>query len=156
MQWNSSKSLNLCDKHSLNACLFWGRTLMLLQHLNQSSWNLVYIYHATWDHLSDKQNKQTLWPESASELYWPSDRRLSAKLAPTFAAGGCCMVSAMDSYSRILDFLDQGRYFFFQVAPQLYSRGWVDPVPGLLLLIKSSRTGNRTRTSGSIARNSDC
>jgi hypothetical protein len=32
--------------------------------------------------------KQTLWPESASELYQPSDRRLSAKLVPTFADGG--------------------------------------------------------------------
>jgi hypothetical protein len=29
----------------------------------------------------------TLWPESVSELYWPSDRRLSAKLMPTFADG---------------------------------------------------------------------
>jgi hypothetical protein len=30
-------------------------------------------------------NKQTMWPESASELYRPSDRRLSAKLVPTLA-----------------------------------------------------------------------
>jgi hypothetical protein len=30
-------------------------------------------------------------------------------------------------------FLDRSRYFFFQVAPQLYSRGWVDPVPDPLL-----------------------
>jgi hypothetical protein len=29
--------------------------------------------------------KKTPWPESASELYHPSDRRLSAKLVPTFA-----------------------------------------------------------------------
>jgi hypothetical protein len=26
-------------------------------------------------------------------------------------------------YSRILGFLDRSRYYFFQVAPQLYSRG---------------------------------
>jgi hypothetical protein len=32
--------------------------------------------------------KQTLWPESSSELYWPSDRRLLAKLLPTFADKG--------------------------------------------------------------------
>jgi hypothetical protein len=31
-----------------------------------------------------KQNKKTLWLQSASELYRPSDRRLSAKLVPTF------------------------------------------------------------------------
>jgi hypothetical protein len=29
--------------------------------------------------------KKTPWPQSASELYRPSDRRLSAKLVPTFA-----------------------------------------------------------------------
>jgi hypothetical protein len=31
---------------------------------------------------------QNPWPESASELYWPSDRRLSAKLMPIFADRG--------------------------------------------------------------------
>jgi hypothetical protein len=31
-----------------------------------------------------KCNKQTPWPKSARELYRPSDRRLLAKLAPTF------------------------------------------------------------------------
>jgi hypothetical protein len=45
--------------------------------------------------------------------------------------------------------------FFFQVSPQLYSRGWVGPVPDPLLLRKSGRVGNQTRTSGSVARNSD-
>jgi hypothetical protein len=34
--------------------------------------------------LPSKTN-QTPWPESASELYRPSDRRLSTKLVPTFA-----------------------------------------------------------------------
>jgi hypothetical protein len=29
------------------------------------------------------------WPQSASELYQPSDRRLSAKLVPTSADRGC-------------------------------------------------------------------
>jgi hypothetical protein len=32
--------------------------------------------------------KRTPWPESASKLYLPSDRRLSAKLVPTFADRG--------------------------------------------------------------------
>jgi hypothetical protein len=36
---------------------------------------------------------ETPWPESASELYPPSDRRLSAKLGPTFADRGCHVVS---------------------------------------------------------------
>jgi hypothetical protein len=35
----------------------------------------------------------------------------------------CCVVSATDPYGSILGFLDWSRYSFFQVAPQLYSRG---------------------------------
>jgi hypothetical protein len=65
------------------------------------------------------------------------------------------VVSVTDPYGRFLDFLDRSRYFFFQVAPQLYSRGLVDPVPDKLLLKKSGRAGNRTRISGSVARNFD-
>jgi hypothetical protein len=102
--------------------------------------------------LVDSTNKQTPWPKSASELYRPSNRRLSAKLAPTFADRGCHVVSVADPYDPILGFLDRGRYFFFHVAPQLYSRGWVDPIPDPLLR-KSANAGNGTRTSGSVARN---
>jgi hypothetical protein len=85
----------------------------------------------------------TPWSESASELYRPSYRRLSAKWLPTFADRGCHVFSVTDSHGRILCFLDRSRYFFFQVAPQLYSRGWVDPVPDALLLRKfgSAETG---------------
>jgi hypothetical protein len=97
----------------------------------------------------------TPWPESASELYRPRDRLLSAKLVPTFADMGCHVVSVTDLYCRILGFLDRSCYFFFQVAPQLYSRGWVDPAPDQLFLRKCGSAGNQTRTSGSVARNSD-
>jgi hypothetical protein len=65
------------------------------------------------------------------------------------------VVSVTDSYGLILGFLDRSRYFFFQAAPQLYSGGWVNPVPDPLLLRKSGSAGSRTRTSGSVARNSD-
>jgi hypothetical protein len=61
---------------------------------------------------------------------------------PTFADRGCHVVSATDPYGRILGFIDSSRYFFFQVAPQLYSRGWVDPVPGPPLLRNSGSAGN--------------
>jgi hypothetical protein len=70
---------------------------------------------------------------------------MSAKLVPTFADRGCRVVSATDPHGRILGFLDRSRYYFFRVAPQLYSRGWVDPVPDPLLLRKSGSAGNRTR-----------
>jgi hypothetical protein len=102
-----------------------------------------------------KKINYTPWPESASELYRLSDRLLSAKSVTTFVERGCRVISATDPYGRILGFLDRRRYFFFQVAPQLYSRGWVDPVPDPLLLRKSGSFGNRAQTYGSVARNSD-
>jgi hypothetical protein len=75
-------------------------------------------------------------PQIPSELYRPSNRRLSAKLVPTFADRGYRVVSATDTHGRILGFLDRSDNYFFQVAPQLYSRGWVDPIPDPLLLRK--------------------
>jgi hypothetical protein len=48
----------------------------------------------------------TPWPESASELYRPSDRRLSPKLVPNFVDIRCHVVSVTDPY-RILGFLDR-------------------------------------------------
>jgi hypothetical protein len=47
-----------------------------------------------------KKNKQTLWLESASELYRPSGRRLSAKLVPTLADRGCRVVGATNTNGR--------------------------------------------------------
>jgi hypothetical protein len=97
----------------------------------------------------------TPWLETANELHRPSDHRLSAKLVPTLADRGCHVVIVTDPYSRILAFLDRSRYFFFQVAPQLYSWGWMSSVPDPLFLKKSVSAANRTQISGSIAWNSD-
>jgi hypothetical protein len=65
------------------------------------------------------------------------------------------VVSATNPHGRIPGFLDQSRYFSFQIVPQLYSWGWVDPVPDPLLLRKSGSARNRTQTSGSVARSSN-
>jgi hypothetical protein len=99
--------------------------------------------------------KKTLWPESESKLYRPSDRRLPAKLVPTFADSGCHVVGVTDPYGRILGVRERSRYFSLRVAPHLYSRGWVDPVPDPLLLGKSSSAGNWTRASGSVAKTTE-
>jgi hypothetical protein len=40
-----------------------------------------------------------------------------------FADGGCHVVSVTNPYGRILGFLDRSRYYCFQIAPQLHSRG---------------------------------
>jgi hypothetical protein len=59
---------------------------------------------------------------------------------------------SLTPYSR---FSRQEPLLFYQVAPQLYSRGWVDPVPDKLLFFFSGSAGNRTRASGSVAKTSD-
>jgi hypothetical protein len=69
---------------------------------------------------------------------------MSAKLVPTLLIGGY-VLSTTDPYGRILGFLDRNRYFLFQVALQLYSRGLVDHVPDPLHLRKAGSAGNRTR-----------
>jgi hypothetical protein len=51
----------------------------------------------------EQTSKQTPWPESASELCLPSDRRLSTKLVPTFADRWCHVVTVTESYGRNLD-----------------------------------------------------
>jgi hypothetical protein len=58
-----------------------------------------------------RNKKKTPWSESASKLYRPSDRRLSAKWLPTFADRGCHVISVTDPYGSILGFLDRSRYF---------------------------------------------
>jgi hypothetical protein len=58
----------------------------------------------------------TPWPETTSELYRPSDRLFLAKLVPILTDIWCRV-----AYGRNLGFLYRSRYFFFQVAPQLYS-----------------------------------
>jgi hypothetical protein len=57
------------------------------------------------------------------------------------------VVSATDPYCRIFGFLDRSLYFFFQVAPQLYSREaeWT-PFQNHCFSEKSDSDGNRTRT----------
>jgi hypothetical protein len=104
---------------------------------------------------TQKKKKKAQWPEPARKLCRPSDRCLSVKLVPTFADRGMCAVSVADPYVHTLGFLNRSRYFFFQVAPELHSRGWVYSVPEPLLLRNPGSAANRTRTSGSVARNSD-
>jgi hypothetical protein len=95
---------------------------------------------------TNKNKFRGLSPQ-ANYTDWLSDRRLSAKLVPTLADRGCHVVSATNPPQSLIS--------IFETAPQLSSWGWVDPVPDPLLLRKSGSAGNRNRTSGSVARNSD-
>jgi hypothetical protein len=59
--------------------------------------------------------------QSVSELY--RRQPLVGEASTNFWDRGCSMVSTTDPYGSILSFLHQSRYFFFQEAPQFYSRG---------------------------------
>jgi hypothetical protein len=110
-------------------------------------WQTKYCFCPGYSFTRVRITVQTPWSESSSELYRPNDRHFSVKLVPTSADRGCRVVSATDPYFRILDFVDQSRYSFFQAATKLYSWGWVGPVPDPLLLRTSDSAGNRIRTS---------
>jgi hypothetical protein len=84
---------------------------------------------------------KTPWPQSASELYRPSDRSLSTKSVPTFANRGCHVVSVTDPYGRILDFLD------LSTSSSILLMRLSGPRSRPLLLRKSGSAGNRTLTT---------
>jgi hypothetical protein len=98
----------------------------ILSHKVKTTDFFKLVYHnmslsSKHENMRSYKTTKTLWPESESELYRPSDRSLLAKLVPTFADRGCHVVSMTDPYGRNLGFLDQSRYSFFQVTLQLYS-----------------------------------
>jgi hypothetical protein len=81
----------------------------------------------------------------ANSTYWVTATHQSI-LVPTFVVRDVSRGQrGVMSTAVNLSFLDQSRYFFFQVAPHLSSRGWVDPVPDPLLLRKSGSARNRTQ-----------
>jgi hypothetical protein len=97
-----------------------------LSHASRSQ-SLYSLRYRGWSNRSvRKLKKNASWTESASELYRPNNHRLLKKLVPTFADRGCNVVSVTDPYGRNFGIVYRSRDFFFQVAPQLYSRGWVD------------------------------
>jgi hypothetical protein len=109
-------------------------------HLRHGSLCLCYPVYVAVLRLVDSQSMESYRLFIKNSVAWvrertmASGRRLLTKLVPTFAIRGCHVVSVTDPYGRILGFLDRSRYFLFQVAPQLYSIFWVDPVPDPQLL----------------------
>jgi hypothetical protein len=72
-------------------------------------WETCHLQHAVKNERLEgeviayfKLIKKSPWSESASELYRPSDSRLSAKRLPTCADRGCHVVSVTDPSGRIL------------------------------------------------------
>jgi hypothetical protein len=81
---------------------------------------------------------------------------LSTKILPTFADRSYHVVRETYLYGRILGFLDRNRYFFFQVAPQLYTHEaeWT-PFQTHYFTENLVAPVIEPGTSGSVARNCD-
>jgi hypothetical protein len=101
--------------HSQSDCyrvLSWVQdTTLYFIHSSSTSASVTWAYVGTRsyrkfiDIQGDTGDENSPWPESASELYRPSVRRLSEKLVQTFADRGCRVVSVTDPYGSILRFL---------------------------------------------------
>jgi hypothetical protein len=97
-----------------------------------------------------------MWPESASELYRPSDRRLSAKSVPAFADRGLSHSQRSRSPMTVISVFCQEPLLFLSSSSSIVlmrlSGSRSKPTASQANLVAA---GNRTRTSGSIAKNSD-
>jgi hypothetical protein len=109
----------------------WKMRMQIVVEALAGHWRWLLVTETDARSRNRRQTVLPPWSESASEQ--PSDRRLPAKWLPTFADRGCHVVSVTDPNGCIPGFLDRSSYFSIKVAPQLYSRGWVDPVPDPLL-----------------------
>jgi hypothetical protein len=90
----------------------------------------------------DSPYEQTPWTNSVE--FGPQTNYTDWETCTRLLRVGCVAWSVQRiPAAAYLGFLDRCR-FFFQVAPQLSSWGWADPVPQLLLK-KSGSAGNRTR-----------
>jgi hypothetical protein len=75
----------------LELAVFWYRNIRQTSFI--SSWFMRSATMFPEQCSTSFITKKTPWPESASELYRPSDSRLSAKLVQNFADKGCHVVS---------------------------------------------------------------
>jgi hypothetical protein len=92
---------------------------------------------------------------SSSELYSPSDRRLSAKLVQPFADRWCRVDSATDPTAVNLGFLDRSRYFSIQVALSCPHEAEWTPFQTHYFSENLVAPGIKPETSGSVDSNSD-
>jgi hypothetical protein len=115
------------------------------EHLTWNFWSILWTFtQQLGSSLFPKKFKSIHTPLSTC-LPFPSDfTRSQLPLPRSNAFVSSCTASS-----------NRSRYFLFQVAPQLYSRGWAVLVPNPLLLRKSGSDGNQTQTTGSVVRNCD-
>jgi hypothetical protein len=87
-----------------------------------------------------------IYTTKMNTVAWVRDRTIPTdKVSVNFCGEKYHVINTTDPCGRILDSLDFSHYYFFQIAPQLYSRGWVYHVPDPLFPRKSRIAWNLTR-----------
>jgi hypothetical protein len=109
---------------------------------------LAWMNHLVWYN----NNNNNTYVASVREWTIPTER---PPPVGEVSANFWGLIMSRGQRGSIFGFLNRRRYFFLQLATQLYSRGWVDHIPGPILFRRSGSAGNRTRTSGSVARSSN-
>jgi hypothetical protein len=123
---------------------FYSRFVFRRHSIVIPAWWLSSGRYCEWIWSTLQQNKFSVKLLSRPIRKWtsssPNQSFLSIKEASCYS--WICLWTAI-IHSRIarlrklLSCRDRSRYFFFQVAPQLYWRSWVDPVSDSPLLRKS-------------------
>jgi hypothetical protein len=103
---------------------------------------------------SHEKTKQTPWPESTKELYRPSDRRLTAKLVPTFAGREVLRSQRNRSPRKYSWFSRPEPLIFISSSSSIVLMRLIGPRSSPLFHRKCSIAGNRTRAFRSVTRNS--
>jgi hypothetical protein len=79
---------------------------------------------------------------------------LVGEVIANFLRRGCHVVSATDPYGRIIGFLERSRYFSIKYLLSCTHEAEWTPLQTHYFFFSGS-AGNRTRASGSVAKNSD-
>jgi hypothetical protein len=159
LYWNNKTGLLLrtsCN-HTSPSCYFrvaYRRALITGMHQRLPSNGTVNMSDLRYEtgncpsaglKIKQKTNRQNPWILVRKRTLPTEWLSLVSEVRPNFCGYRSVAWSVlMISTAVNLGFLDRCRYFSIQVAPQLSSRGWVDPVPDPLLLRKCGSVRNRT------------
>jgi hypothetical protein len=130
---------------------------ILIGLLNPEDGGYIFLWNISWlstDYKALKHTKKNSMVWVRQRTIPPGGPTLSAKWLPTFADRVCHVVSVTDPYGRILGFLDRSRYFSITyLLSCTHEAGWTPFQTHYFFL--SGSAGNRTRASGSVAKNFD-
>jgi hypothetical protein len=129
--------------------IFWGNSADRIKifKIQNITFRIITVSKKwdSWRDLFTKQTNSVVFNPNVNDTDWvtPTCQWI---LVPTFADTGVLPGQCDGSLQMLITVLFLEPLFYFQVAPQLSSWGWVEPIPGPLLLRKPGSTGNQPTT----------